>query len=376
LIQAITEKVLDGTVSIDSIANAAEPVKTLLAANARQLTVGMEHELERAQKLLEQGQPVAEKELREGLRSIVEHAIDRAEGNERLQNDYRRLLPTDGDSPSPSTAQVPPEVPPSAYDELGRFNARIEPNTGALRIELAPVNDERTRGEWRYLALLDQRLATGDEAAANWEPVLTAYIDALGRRGDVVRLVSDLFERGPAFKLVVGLSPTTRMRLLQKAVAHGLAVKNEWYENSALGSWLRTIVPSGSSLSSDIEAGQSDSLDLLRRARRLAAEVDLVSSSTKRLRHDAKLSFLAASKQAFDDLELAVDGYVQLWNALSVLGIAQVAPLGTVVESDHLDPGQYEIVGEGGSDRYIVRSAGTVIDGEVVVKALIEGLAT
>src|SRR5205823_1054823 len=86
----------------------------------------------------------------------------------------------------------------------------------------------------------------------------------------------------------------------------------------------------------------------------------------------ARRAFLARTARALAELEQTADTYVQLWRGLGRLGIKQIAALGEQIDSAELDPSRHELVGSNGARRYIVRSAGVEIDGEVIRRARLE----
>ena len=375
LVEAIGAEVLEGALEVDALSATDEAFRARLVERAEEVIVPLEAELARARVLLGQGREQAERDLREGLRPIIERAIERADGNPRLQEDYGRLLPPPIDAEPPITPPAP-EVSENTLEELDRVGARTELSGGILHIELTPGDDERSRGQLRYLAVLDQRLSAAGTAPAGTEAVLTAYVEALGRRGDARQLVSDLFERGPLFKLALGLSAGTRSQLVQAAVANGLSITEHWYDDPALGEWLLSLELDGRAARAGQDGKPSTPLAALEHARGLNAEVETARSKTERLLHEAKLAFVGESSRAFEDLELAIDGYIQLWHALSGMGISQVAALGSVVDLEEIDPRRHEIVGDPSSARFVVRAAGIAVDGEVVSKARIEGIGS
>jgi hypothetical protein len=224
----------------------------------------------------------------------------------------------------------------------------------------------------RHLALLDQRSVAAGTHPSEALTALRAYVDALGRRGDAQTIVSDLFERGQLLKFALSLSPETRRQLFEAALANGLSIPDSWYEDAELGAWVATITELEGR---DFQQHKAVTpIETLERAQRLQAELDAARSATDRISHEAKRSFLDQSADAFHDLELTIDGYVQLWNALGKMGISQVAALGSVIDRDQIDPTRHHIVAESEADRFLVRRAGVVVDGEVVTKSQIEGL--
>jgi hypothetical protein len=367
LIETISVGLIAGQIPIATVEGAPVRVLEKIASNARQLSVPMADELEQSHRLLTEGQAVAEEDLREGLRPIIERAIERAAGNERLQKDYARLLPKPNEIEA-DLAETTFELSADARAELERLGARLAEETGSLIIELPSADREQARAQFRYLAVLDQRAAAGRESAAEATALIQAYVEALGRSGGAASLITDLFQRGPLVKLALGLSAPTREALLEAALANGLEPSPGWYDDSALGSWLRSAV------AGPAQDEPSGPLEVLHGLRRLRVQVDTARADASRIRHDAKQAFLAETKDAFADLEMTIDGYIQLWNALGALGISQVAALGAVIERQHLDSQRHEIVGEAEGECFVVRGAGLLVDGEVITKAQVEAV--
>jgi hypothetical protein len=372
LLAEITERSLDGTIELDALSELSENALQALASKAHASVAQMEAELERSRRLVARGQTVAEQDLREELQPIIERAIERAAGNQRLQDDYRRLLP--GESGQQPDEPEPIELSPDARAELERVGARVEARNGTVTIELPPGDTELMRSQLRYLALLDQRLTSATTPSPETVPLIDAYIDALGKRGDAGELMTDLFERGPSLKIALALSAETRTKLVHTALDNGLPIPDTWYDDAGLGDWLQTVTTRESLGHIGTRATANTPLDLLARARRLRADVDAAHARTAQLLQEAKHAFLAENTSVFDDLERTVDGYVQLWQALSRLGISQVAALGAVIEREHIDPYRHEIVGDDHRERFVVRGAGMTIDQEIVTKARLEGI--
>jgi hypothetical protein len=191
-------------------------------------------------------------------------------------------------------------------------------------------------------------------------------VEAMAADGSAQRALTDLFEGGSQMRAVLGLSPATRTILLQTALAHGLDVDPTWLDHRQLGSWLREFT--GDESGPVTEPGQ-----VLRRLREARATKDAAASAATRVQHSAKLSFVDKVSTAFADLERTIDGYVQLWQRLGRLGIAQVAPLGAQLTTDELDPERHELIGDDAeATAWVVRSAGLVIDQQVITKARLE----
>jgi hypothetical protein len=373
VIRAITISVAAGRISLPAISRGDAPDLQPLAVAAVQLGTALTSELDDARQVLSQGQVAAEDDLREGLRPIIERAIERAAGNERLQEDYRRLLPRPkGAETAPVEAAV--ELSAEAKAELRRVGAELSEDGDAIEVDLPSADAEQVRAQLRYLAVLDHRAIGGGASAAEGIALLRPYVEALGRRGDAAALITDLFERGPLLNLAIGLSAETRGWLLDAALANGLVPVPQWYEDAALGVWLGSRDAAGGSAA--VSGETSDPLETLSHLRDLGAQVEKLRADVGRIKHDAKLAFVSETSDAFADLETAIGGYVQLWNALAGLGISQVEALGASLERQALDPQRHEIVGAESGERFVVRTAGLVVDGEVVTKAKVEAVSS
>jgi hypothetical protein len=86
----------------------------------------------------------------------------------------------------------------------------------------------------------------------------------------------------------------------------------------------------------------------------------------------ARIAVAEASVATLAEVGALVDAYEQLLRAFADLGIAPAAPIGGELAPTELDSRLHKIAGEA-SSRYVVREAGLVVDGEVLVPAIVEG---
>jgi hypothetical protein len=334
------------------ITAAAEPRIGLLESKAAEL-----------RETAREGEPASEMELRRLIRPIVELAAERAEGNERLRNDYTRLLP-----PSDSTVEGSDQVgslPAELIEELAGVGATVDAADPTGRLLLAPSAD--LSQVLRFLALLERRSGSqSEELRPVHQRAMEQLVEAMAADGSAQQALTDLFEGGPQMRAVLGLSPATRTILLRTALAHGLAIRPTWLDHRQLGSWLREFA--------DEDSGPvAEPSQTLRRLREARAARDAAAEVASRVQHSAKLSFVDKVSTAFADLERTIDGYVQLWQRLGRLGIDQVAPLGAQLAPDELDPERHELIGDDEeATTWVVRSAGLVIDQQVITKARLE----
>jgi hypothetical protein len=100
---------------------------------------------------------------------------------------------------------------------------------------------------------------------------------------------------------------------------------------------------------------------------RLRAEVAREEgNAARRIADQLNLPFLA--------LEGIVFGYFRLRALLGEAGWCQVeASLGDTISDVHLDPSRHDIRGAEGATQYVVRSLGIQVDGQAVVRAIVEG---
>ena len=316
------------------------------------------------------GKPRPKRGCSNGLRPIIDRAIERAEGNERLQADYRRVLP----EAAPTLAatqeqQVEVEVPKSLIAELGRLNATLDQTQGDPRIDFQAPSDRPANV--RYLAVLDQRLSKATPASR--EPladVLDAYVLALGSNGDAVAVVTDLFERGPLMRPALNLAATTREALVRAALANGLQVTSNWLGDERLGAWLSGIVgneaapPAGDQPTHRSSCWQAPSAQRQLLGPRICASS---GSSLMPSEHSPSGPCRPLPTSNGPSTDSCSSG-----SALSHLGVSQVAPLGAQLTNEEVDATRHEIISPTPAARYIVRSAGLMVDGDVLVKARLE----
>jgi hypothetical protein len=332
------------------------------------------------EKQLELGEKAYLAELRDEIEPLVARASARAAGNSRLQEGYDRLA--QALQPAPATADVATEMaddlPDSVIDELAKIGARVE---GAGPVQVTLDNEFDGAARVRYLVVLDQRAhqASSDPTVRDVAArVLPAYSHALGSVGIAERILRDLFQGGPLLPVALQLSPTTRELLLNSAQVGGFEPPIEWRTHSALGEWLRTTQLDRGAVGPD--DGVSVDRATLATAFRLAqaAEERLAAArdQLERLRHSVKEDLARAAAGVFDEIDALIDSYAQLWQGLSLLGIQQIAPLGLVIDREDLEPRRHEIVGDATAIRFVVRSPGVVIDGEVAARARVEGVVS
>jgi hypothetical protein len=298
-------------------------------------------------------------------------------GDDRSQADYRRVKSAiQVELPAEDSAAPVSEWDDAEFSSLEQALAKVGLTLSIQRedVSLAIPDGIEDATLIRSLALVDQRVErTGDRTPAHHtgSVVLSALVAELGRRGTAARALGELFDRGPLFQLVVTLSPAARDGLLLAAIENGFVPPVEWGEHAALGSWLRAAISEGGDGESSAELSPVQALSVLQRVHQ---ELRVADDRLQASRTAARTAFVAQAQSAFDDLELTMDTWVQLWRGLAELGIAQVAALGEVLAAEELDPRRHEIVGSGRGASYIVRSAGIDISGEIVRRARVEAV--
>lgn len=369
-IDVLAVAVLDGAIFPRRLEGVTPAHIEQLAAAAATRASALQRQAAEAAALLQSGEPAAEAKLLEGLRPIIERAIDRAAGNERLQDDYRRLLSTTAETRQQTELGISEDIPASIIEELSKLGATIERSEAGPIIRLNEPND--TQKNVRYLAALDQRLAKSSPATRQAPAaVIEPYVLALGRVGDATAITIDLFERGPLMRVALGLTSNTRELVVKAALGNGLEVAPAWLEDVRLGNWLAGVI-GAEEMQPSSERGESSPIAILESAHRTAETARAMQQRVERLQSDVKKSFVESALPAFVDLELAIDGYIQLWQALSQLGVSQVAPLGTVVAREEIDPDRHDIVSSSPAERYVVRAAGVAVDSQILVRARLE----
>jgi hypothetical protein len=326
--------------------------------------------VERARALIESGDLAAEMELRELVEPLVDRAIERSTGNERLIGDYAALAEVF----APVNADDSPRAFDVDSDVLQTLNGAIEGTGVALHADStrmhAVIDDATTASQVaRALVILDQRTVKGSKsikrAAAD---AFAATADATAT-GAASELLHDLFERGPLFQAAVALSPTGRAALLEAVREAGITPPDRWFEHDVLGPWLAEAC--GQEPEPGPAAAPQQALIALQQAARQQREAE---ERLRAGRSAARHEFVARATAALDDLEQTADSYVQLWQGLSGLGIRQVATLGHTLAPDVLDPDRHEIVGDPSAASYVVRSAGIEVEGVVVRRARVEAV--
>ena len=330
-------------------------------------------ELERLRALIALGDRAAEVELQESLRPLIERAVERSTGNDRLGRDYAKLV-----GESEPIASLTHE-PGAALDdsELAALSSSLEAVGINLTVEGATVS-ARASGELttqeliRAFALVDQRVGRAP-AGARRDTALAASsaIAAEAARRDAAQEILDsLFERGPLFQAAIALSPDARTAILSAALASGFEPPVGWRDHPNLGDWL-VQATDGPSTASVAPSGGSALLALQEiEHERRGAEARLQEGRTA-----ARHAFVAGAATALDDLEQAADTYTQLWLGLGRLGIRRVAALGQIVAAEELDAVRHELIGDAAATTYVVRSGGVEIEGEIVRRARLEGVS-
>jgi hypothetical protein len=316
-------------------------------------------------------------ELREQMEPIINRASARAAGNARLEAGYGRLAAALGHSESEPVVTIAPtaDLPDSISAELVKLGAR--PESSALeRITFDASGD--TGARIRYLSVLDQRAhraGSAPDVRAGAARVLPAYADALGAVGLAERILRDLFDGGPLLPVAVQLSSATRALLLKAAHETGFEPPAAWLAHAALGEWLRAQQLDGSVAGSapDDVVDAAALAATFRIAQDAAERLRAAREQLERQRHNVKEEVARAAADVFAEIDALVDSYAQLWQGFSRLGIQQIAPPGLLITRDELEPTRHEVVGDGDVSRFVVRSPGLEVDGEVVVRARVEG---
>ena len=359
-LEVVVDEIARGRLTLDELGGLQGETADRLGEFAMNRLEIVKEELTIVEDIVERGRPAARDEVRTAIEPLVTQAMARAEGNDRLRTDFERLL-IPGDEDVGSADESALVWPPEVDDEIKAVGGTLPRVASTPTIELS-AGDVSPR--LRYLAVLERRATSGEVGLrAAFGSVLDAYIDALGRAGDAGTAVTDLFTGGQLFKVAFGLSASTREALVRAALANGYEVEPGWLSHAQFGMWLSGIVsPALSSAASNPLTELAELRSMLTRTQAEAAD----------LRHEARLAYVSDVREGLDHLELTIDGYVQLWRRLSRLGIAQIAALGEVVQREDLDPNRHDVLGDSASDRFVVRSAGVEVDGEVVIKARME----
>ena len=270
------------------------------------------------------------RELAEAALPIINYGSRIVGCQSRIQDVYRRLSEMLSSSES-TEAKTPAPALSTPPDDLD------EPRTDIDRLQLLFAVDS-------------------DDPDASGLPLAQ-----LAAGGFAMRVVQDMFERGPMFQIAVRLSAATRSALLEAAMDDGLTPPPEWLDHPALGNWLRQeLAQRGNGVSvgdgTDLEAvfqvaaGRFAVLEALRRE--VASKRGSVSRQVA-----GRLTPL------FDELSAVVDSYYDVWRGLSAAGWSTVEVVGAVIRPGELDPSRHEIVSGGGSPSFIVRRPGVAVDG-------------
>lgn len=337
-----------------------------VTADAEIRAAAAEREVGRLVELIELGDRAAAIELADLVAPLVQRAVERSAGNDRLRSDYARLLAALGaesSEASPTSAQSV-DLDEAVVEDLNvqlESTVRFERADGEL---VAAVSDADLPAAARAVALIDhraQQLANPTTQAA-----LVALSRALADAGVAQTLLADLFERGPTFQAVLGLSPSAREVLLRAAMDHGFEPSEAWREHPVLGEWLDFIL---SESSREVVPSTGSPLERLQSVERFRREAEAQLSEGRRA---AKQSFVREGRSALEDLEDNMDAYLQLWLALRRVGISQVAALGSVLRADELETAKHAVIETTSAERYVVRSAGVMVDDEVIERARVE----
>ena len=375
----LVEQVIEGNLEPQDLAGCLPDNQLPFAATlAEQLRIETENRLSVARAELERGEASALSDLRCDVVPLVERAIERATGNQGLRENYRHLIGALTPSEPPQESSPPPGIDAfSAFTaELAAVGASPADEDGAAGIVFEASGPSTDAARLRYIGTLDQRAGRSGldpnlrEAS---RALLEAFVQACGRSGLAERAMVDLFQRGPLFQIALNLSASARLQLLDGAVQGGFAVPADWYEHRALGEWLTSERPA-------IGAGgvATDARGLageLQRAQVASFELTRIEDELSNLRHGAKLSLARSVAPRLREIELVVDGYVQLWQGLSRKGMRQVAAPGSRIARAEFDTHRHQLVGDAGSDVFVVRSGGIEVDGLVLTRASLEAVA-
>jgi hypothetical protein len=333
-------------------------------------------ELERLRALIALGDRAAEVELQESLRPLIERAVERSTGNDRLRRDYSQL----GGASEP-VESLTREGAGSALDdsELVALSNSLDAVGINLTVEGATVSarasvELTTQQLIRALALVDQRVGR-TPAGARRDTALaaqSAIAAEAAQRGAAQEILDSLFERGPLFQAAIALSPDARTAILIAALASGFEPPVEWREHQVLGGWLADATDGPVLAPASVAPTGGSALVALQEIERERREAE---ARLQEGRTAARHAFVAGAATALDDLEQAADTYTQLWLGLGRLGIRQVAALGQIVAAEELDPARHELIGDPAATTYVVRSGGVRIEDDIVRRARLEGVS-
>lgn len=380
----ILSALFDGKLDLDAMAASwPDDLRSAALAAAEETRRQSEGEREQIEEQIRLGERAYLAELWQKMAPLIELASSRAAGNARLEDGYARLaatLSTDSASATPApeagaAASPATEIEQSVQDELERVGGRFDSARGTILFDL-DRGDASAR--LRYLGVLDQRAhraGASRSLGAGAQRLLRAYTDALGPLGIAEDALRQLFSGGPLLPTVVQLSPSTREALLKAAQTNGLERPSAWLEHPALGDWLRAVELQADRAPSDDEPDAATlhaAFKLAHQAReaRNAAQYELDQQ-----RHTVKEAVARDAGPLFEEIDALIDSYAQLWHGFARLGIRQIAPLGLVITRDGVDADRHEIVGEADAATFIVRTPGVEVDGDVLARARLEGIA-
>jgi hypothetical protein len=383
LADAALATVFDGLADAAQIATAwPNDLRAHALAAAVDAREKADQEHEQIESQLRHGADAHRQELGSSIDPLIALAAARAEGNAHLEEGYARLraalhpdtaTTTPSQTPSTESAERLSDVSIAVSDELAALGATFNSETGTICLSADGADAAR---RLRYLGVLDQRAQRGDpDQRGLAAQLLPPYTAALAESGLAEEALRGLFEGGALLPVVVQLSANTRRLMLEAAVARGFIPPAEWLEHPALGEWLRALgLRSTGAPTEDAAVDAATLATSLRLAQEASSALEAARVELDRQRHAEKESMMRVAAPVFEEIDALIDSYTQLWQGLGRLGIDQVAPLGTMIAPEAVNPARHEIVAVPKASRFVVRSPGVVIDGDVVVRARLEGV--
>jgi hypothetical protein len=384
---ALVDAVARGLLDADETA-AGWPSDLIGLALERAETIRVVSEEEHAEiaGLLERGKTEYLRELRASIEPLVERAAARARGNERLERGYARLLEVLGSAGKGGEEQERAEdqeglgafePPAEVQQELSEVGASLDGSDPSTLV-LAPAGASEG-ARVRYLGVLDQRAArtaTAPELRAAADSLLPLYVRALASEGIAQPILTSLFEGGPYTPQVIQLSASTREFLVREALGTGFVIPSDWFDHPALGQWLRELtgVPRTGGADAD-NAGSETLVAAFRKAREARSALEAAQAALAEQRQSVVATLARAASGVFDEIDALIDSYAQLWHELARIGLRQIAPLGQTIAADQIDPDRHEIVGARDRAQFVVRAPGLEVDGRVIARARLEGIA-
>lgn len=356
-----------GTVAHDSL-GADDALGVALSVLAAERRPDLDRRLANLLELVEHGDLAAEIELAREVQPLVDRAIGRSVGNERLIDDYRRLVSATGNAGDSSSAEPTAELDPTEVKSVASPLAKAGIHVALEDHAIVATIDAGTTdvAQLRALAIADQRTERAPQHARHTSrSVRSAVAMKMAEFGLAERGMRDLAERGPLLGPMTALSTSARDALFEAALASGVVVPDEWVGHPILGSW----ISSRQNVASTQDADPTGVLSAYQRAARELRETEERLAAS---RDSARRAFVSAADSALANLEETLDAYVQLWLGLERLGIRRVATPGAVVAATDLEPERFEIVGDARVNRYIVRLGGVIVGDEVIRRARVE----